>query len=63
MTEWISLYELIPQTDFMVLGACDDDVFQCYHVSDGFFVETDMLTEINVTHWMPIPKPPEDDND
>jgi len=57
--EWISLYEKIPQSYFMVIGSCDDDVFQCYHISDGLFIEMDMETHIDVNHWQYLPSPPD----
>ena len=62
---WISVGERLPEDDGYVLCHCNDgspDVV-CMYYGDGEFVtpELDNITHI-VTHWMPMPQPPEEGN-
>ena len=62
---WISVGERLPEDDGYVLCHCNDgspDVV-CMYYGDGEFVtpELDNITHI-VTHWMPLPQPPEEGN-
>ena len=61
---WISVGERLPEDDGYVLCHCNDgspDVV-CMYYGDGEFVtpELDNITHI-VTHWMPLPQPPEEE--
>ena len=62
---WISVGDRLPEDDGYVLCHCNDgspDVV-CMYYGDGEFVtpELDNITHI-VTHWMPLPQPPEEGN-
>ena len=73
MTEWISVKDKLPEYDEPVLtifsvdggyGAITirlltEDVNEIYWLSDEFR----KCPLFNVTHWMPLPEPPEDTND
>lgn len=70
MNEWISVKERLPSIR-------DDGIAECYLISDGNlihmayyvtgewrFCESGQITEpmfYEVTHWMPLPKPPEEE--
>lgn len=61
---WISVGERLPEDDGYVLCHCNDgssDIVCMYH-GDGDFVTPDLdcYTGI-VTHWMPLPQPPEEE--
>ncbi len=70
MMEWIDVNVSLPKQY--------EDVLFGYYVSDGFYTHIGHLTEMSdstlwldspcqiydgVTHWMPLPKPPEKNND
>jgi hypothetical protein len=58
MIEWISVKDRLPENDINVIGCCGDDVFECSYYDDGAF--DDCIGEpIEVSYWMPLPKPPE----
>jgi len=65
MTEWISIDDSWPQSDFEVLVAVDDDVFtdifRCGCVEGEYYFDSE-LNSIGkrITHWMPLPEPPKD---
>lgn len=61
---WINVKERLPEDDGYVLCHCNDgssDIVCMYH-GDGDFVTPDLdcYTGI-VTHWMPLPQPPEEE--
>lgn len=62
---WISVGERLPEDDGYVLCHCSDgspDVV-CMYYGDGEFLtpELDNISHI-ITHWMPLPQPPEEGN-
>ena len=72
MSEWISVENELPQADFMVLVCVDDDVYTDIYregVNDGeYYFDTEyigieMVIIPKITHWMPLPEPPEQVND
>lgn len=57
MTNWTSVDERLPEEDFEVLGACVDGYFWVTSHHNSFF--TDRHCDlVEITHWMPLPKPP-----
>lgn len=61
---WISVGERLPEDDGYVLCHCNDgspDVV-CMYYGDGEFLtpELDNVSHI-ITHWMPLPQPPEEE--
>ncbi len=64
--KWISVNDYLPDADFEVL-VCFDDVVQIDIMRQGpvhgdywFDSERDSRGAINITHWMPLPEPPQD---
>lgn len=63
MSEWISVKDRLPEQFVSVLGSMSDagefpPVRECYMVGKAFFFPA--LSEFHpVTHWMPMPEPPE----
>ena len=62
MSEWIDINKEHPQMDFDVLVASGDDViyagFRVIDDGDYYFTDEHMNTVEGVTHWMPLPEPP-----
>lgn len=63
---WISVEDQLPDDDNSVL-TISEGYFQCvgYHTRKGWFYypndqEWNDNSLIDVTHWMPLPKPPEE---
>jgi len=61
--QWISVKDRLPDSTPMVLANCSDGYELAYYGNYGKGQWTNTLgTEhLNVTHWMPLPKPPEDE--
>lgn len=58
---WIPVSERLPENDTAVIVATDNGVvFQCLYAYDGWDL-WDGYT-VNITHWMPLPNPPKEDN-
>lgn len=59
--QWIPVFERLPENDTAVIVATDNGmVFQCLYAYDGWDL-WDGYT-VNITHWMPLPEPPKEDN-
>ena len=59
--EWISVEERLPEPDTEVLArrSIGMDV-ECYHKEAGGYWSWDEYSgKWRVTHWMPLPEPPE----
>lgn len=56
-SKWISVKERLPELNTAVIVAVDDGhVFQALYAYDGWEL-WDGCT-CNITHWMPLPRPP-----
>ena len=61
MSEWISVEDKLPQEKVRVL-LFDNGGFGIMSGrlgSAGWYLEGDLDKYANVTHWMPLPEPPE----
>jgi hypothetical protein len=61
MNAWIPVTERLPDDEMMVLVALTyEDVWAGYRDGDVWrYVTADIIAEELVTHWMPMPEPPE----
>lgn len=63
--EWISVKDITPDDDGEVLACYGKDVFIAHFEGDGWVVyvqaEDDCLYQqsVKVSHWIPLPEPPE----
>lgn len=58
-SRWQSV-DTLPEEDTPVLGLdVFRDIYVCSH-HNSFFIDSDMF-DISITHWMPLPEPPEDE--
>lgn len=65
--KWISVKKNLPGDSITVL-AYSKDAGRClcyyiYEVEKWFYDNIDSLEEVNITHWMPLPDPPEDNHE
>lgn len=60
MTNWVSVDARLPEEDVEVLGVCDDGFFWVTSHHNSFFTD-DHYEFVEITHWMPLPEPPEVD--
>lgn len=70
MNEWINVKEKLPEPDTFVLSWClsrggKNTTFEYQEgyaaidsLVNGEFFRTDMFYNARVTHWMPLPEPP-----
>lgn len=72
MSEWISVEEQFPEGAEKVLVFCDwseedymdDDFIVAQNMDGGYWVNGDTGDAVyRVTHWMPLPEPPERPHD
>lgn len=56
---WISVDERLPEMNTCVLVAADGGVDIAYYCDIGWMMDT--LGNEPVTHWMPLPEPPEEE--
>ena len=69
--KWISVKERLPDNDRMVIGytPCDGYMFVGYYVEDRNWKQWYIVTAMRstkymtkrVTHWMPLPEPPKEE--
>jgi len=63
MSEWISVKDRLPKENEEVL-AFSGFIFYALNVNhlyeNGFFDLVEEIVYQNVTHWMPLPNPPEE---
>lgn len=56
---WISVEDRLPEIDLEVLIVEKDLIIEVGSYQEYYWVEnTEYKMRENVTHWMPIPKPP-----
>lgn len=61
MSKWISVDDRLPEYTPMVLAMCTDGYELAYYGMYGQGWTNTLGTEhLNVTHWQPLPKPPEE---
>lgn len=67
--EWISVEEKLPENGQIVLFHQKDGFIYCAEyfagnsiMSTGWFIDNDCWEAEEVTHWMPLPAPPDKDN-
>ena len=66
MSEWISVCDYFPQENTGVLAANDEQVGEMFFYRGGFICpyadrvndEYDIAFIKSITHWMPLPEPP-----
>ena len=66
-SEWISVKDRMPEQFVTVIGLMKEGVMpfpmvrECYLIEDGFWFSA--INEfVEVTHWMPMPEPPEEES-
>ena len=66
MSEWISVKDQEPPKDTKILCFYDGyiDVLEYWYdeVGEKVFFNPPIANVTGVSHWMPLPKPPEDEN-
>ena len=63
MSEWISVKERMPEENQRALAWDGHKIFDCAHCGDVWFETVDdwaINTNYPITHWMPLPEPPND---
>ena len=59
MAEWISVKDRLPEYGERVLITEGTAVFEAYRSASGKWVRMGIGWKENVTHWCPLPEPPE----
>lgn len=61
---WISVRDRLPEQDQMVLTWSYDEIIAWGAIKHGVWsaIRDEYGQEITITHWMPLPEPPKDDN-
>ena len=61
MSEWIKVSDQLPGDDTLCLAIDDCDVIwtMCF-MDDDFYPDTRDVCPNEITHWMPLPEPPEE---
>ena len=63
MSKWISVEDRLPEEDAEILVWCGWQLTSIYD-SEKYFYTIDEIDCIHhVTHWMPLPEPPMDNQD
>ena len=60
--EWISVKDRLPEANKDVIVFCKTnwyDILQCNSSGDFYRSSVGGTHKVTVTHWMPLPKPPE----
>jgi len=58
MSEWIDVDKHLPAEDLDCLASGGEDVFIAWH-HNGFWFFQDTHDTVYVTHWQPLPEPPQ----
>ena len=63
IARWIPVTERLPENDTYILVTTDGVVVPAYWHNDRFYAFTanGVATVGGVTHWMPLPKPPKEE--
>ena len=59
--KWISVEERLPRCGERVLVTNDGSVWEAYLSISHKWVRQEFVWAAKVTHWMPLPEPPEED--
>ncbi len=57
MSEWIHVCKKLPENEIYVIATDGKVVFMAYHSWSRFSTSHDNYQ--HVTHWMPLPEPPQ----
>ena len=60
MSGWISVKDGLPEKDVYVLGFDGDEIEMVFLDDEMGFVTQEYVTH-EITHWMPLPEPPEEE--
>ena len=60
MSEWISVLDETPESDYRYLVFIDGQVDYMFFCDDGYWCKDYGLADMSglVTHWMPLPESP-----
>ena len=58
MTNWISVKKRLPEEGVKVLGVCEYGYFWVTRHDNSFFIDHH-YEFVKITHWMPLPEPPQ----
>lgn len=59
--EWISVKERLPEIDDEVIIYVDGITDCAFYIGRNIFERGNRIRETDVTHWMPIPEPPQEE--
>jgi len=61
MDNWISVKDRLPKIECEVLVYSKENLIQIvsYNIRNDLFINYELIYD-DVTHWMPLPKPPKD---
>ncbi|EMW7738431.1 DUF551 domain-containing protein [Yersinia enterocolitica] len=60
---WIKCSDQMPEDDTLCLGVDECGVIWTMHFDDGEFrADTGDVDDLEISHWMPLPTPPEKEN-
>ena len=57
--DWISVEDMLPSKSGLYLIVWHDKVFQAHFDVYDKAWDTEEANDLSVTHWMPLPKPPQ----
>ncbi|MGI9569505.1 MAG: DUF551 domain-containing protein [Desulfobulbia bacterium] len=60
MSEWISVEDRLPESEGMYLCYSENGIQQVVYSAARYERYSEHFMPFNITHWMPLPEPPED---